>query len=177
MPPVNSGLGGPAGYGENSFLGSSLDAGNMDDGSIEVDITSVFSGGMNFFGTSYDSIYINSNGLITVEGPNLTYNGSDLSTLDEPAIAPFWTDIDISGGDASGSNNIYWDLDPANGTVTITWLDVEAYSNSVTGTNTFQVVLTALEQWNDRHRVHLRGHRVFERVWSAGAGRRDRWRQ
>ncbi|WP_170328815.1 Hint domain-containing protein [Ruegeria arenilitoris] len=142
MPPVNSGLGGSEGYGENSFLASSLDAGNYDDGAIEVDITSVFSGGMNFFGTTYNSIFINTNGLITFDGPNLTYNGTDLSQLSEPAIAPFWTDIDISNNAGTGVNDIFWDIDPANGKVTITWYEVAAYS--ATGNNTFQVVLTEL---------------------------------
>ncbi|WP_162932979.1 Hint domain-containing protein [Roseovarius sp. EL26] len=97
---------------------------------------------MNFFGTTYNSIYINSNGLITFTGPNTTFNAPDLSTLTEPAIAPFWTDVNVSGGSATGSNNIYWDIDPINGKVTITWFDVEAFSS--TGNNTFQVVLSSL---------------------------------
>lgn len=142
MPAVNTGLGGPVGLGENSFLATALDAGNYDDGSIEVDVTSVFGGGIEFFGTTYSSIFINSNGLITFEGPNTTYDGTDLATLDEPALAPFWTDHDLRGGDPAGSNNIYWDIDPVNDQITITWFEVEAYLGP--GTNTFQVVLTDL---------------------------------
>jgi len=141
MPPVNTGLGGPTGHGENSFLATSLDAGNYDDGAIEVDITSVFgAGGIDFFGTTYTSLYINSNGLITFAGPNTTYNGTDLASLPEPALAPFWTDHNVTGGDPAGTNNIYWDLDPVNGNVTITWYEVEPYT--VSGTNTFQMVLS-----------------------------------
>ncbi|MBU2982601.1 Hint domain-containing protein [Lentibacter algarum] len=143
MPSVNTGLGGPTGHGENNFLSSSLTTGNYDDGSILVDITSVFgAGGIDFFGTSYTSLYINSNGLITFTGPNTTYNGTDLASLNQPAIAPFWTDVNITGGNASGTNNIYWDLDPANGTFTVTWYEVEPYSGS--GTDTFQMVLSDL---------------------------------
>lgn len=141
MASVNTGLGGPTGHGENSFLSTSLTSGNYDDGSVSVDITSVFgASGINFFGTSYTEIYINSNGLVTFEGSNTTYNGTDLSSLNQPALAPFWTDHDLRGGDPSGSNNIYWDLDPVNGNVTITWFEAEPYQGS--GANTFQMVLS-----------------------------------
>ena len=132
--------GGPVDLGENNFLETPLVAGNLDDGTVEVDITTVFPDGLNFFDVSYDSIFINSNGLITFEGPNTTFDAPELSTLDEPALAPFFTDINVSGGDPAGSNNIYWDLDPDNGTVTITYFEVESFNS--TGTNTFQVVLT-----------------------------------
>lgn len=135
---MNTGLGGGAGYGENSFKTTGVDTGNLDDGSISVDITSVFGpAGINFYSTNYTSIFINSNGLITFDGPNIGYVPSGISSLAEPAIAPFWTDIDItSGGD------IYWDIDPVGGNVTITWLDVAPFASS--GTNSFQLVLSDL---------------------------------
>lgn len=143
MPAVNTGLGGPTGHGENSFLATPLNSGNYDDGSIYVDITSVFGpGGIDFFGTSYTGLYINSNGLITFDGPNTAYNGTNLSSLNEPALAPFWTDHDLRGGNPAGTNNIYWDLDPTAGNVTITWYGVEPYSGS--GANTFQMVLSSM---------------------------------
>ncbi|MGB7244752.1 MAG: Hint domain-containing protein [Sulfitobacter sp.] len=143
MPTVNTGLGGPTGHGEFNFLASTPDAGNDDDGSIAVDVTSVFgAGGIDFFGTSYTDIYINTNGLITFTGPDTTYNGSSLASYPEPALAPFWTDHDLTGGNPTGSNNIYWDLDTVNNTVTITWFGVEPYQGG--GTNTFQVVLSSL---------------------------------
>lgn len=133
---MNSGLGGPAGYGENVFSTSTLTAGNLDDGSILVDITSVFGGGgLDYFGTNYTGIYINSNGLITFDAPETAYTPVGVSGYTSPAIAPFWSDVDISKG-----GEIYWDLDPANGTVTITWLDVAPYTGS--GTNSFQMVIT-----------------------------------
>ncbi len=142
MATINTGLGGPQGVGEGSFRGSSLTAGNYDDGSIQVNITSVFgAAGINYFGTNYTSLYINTNGLITFNAPVTTYTPSALSSLTYPAIAPFWSDVDIRAGSATGTNNIYWDLDPATQRVTITWLGVRAYSGSTANTNTFQVVL------------------------------------
>ena len=143
MATITTGLGGPQGVGEGSFRGSALTAGNYDDGSIRVNITSVFGPqGINYFGTNYTSIYINTNGLITFAGPQTSYTPSALANLNYPAIAAYWTDINITSGSATGTNNIYWDLDPATGRVTITWLGVRAYQNpSTQGTNTFQVVL------------------------------------
>ncbi len=137
MATMNTGLGGAAGYGENAFSTTPLTAGNYDDGSINVNITSVFGGsGLNFFGTNYTSIYINTNGLITFTGPNTAYSPVGIASYNSPAMAPFWSDVDINKG-----GEIYWDLDPAAGTVTITWDGVAPYSGS--GTNSFQVVLTS----------------------------------
>lgn len=141
MATIYSGLGGPMGYGEGSFRGSPLTAGNYDDGSILLNISSVFNeGGIDFFGTKYTSIYINTNGLITFNAAQTSYTPSSLASLNYPAIAAFWSDVNITSGSATGNNNIYWDLDPTNGKVTITWLAVRPYNG--TGTNTFQVQLT-----------------------------------
>jgi len=131
-----SGLGGPAGYGEGVFSASPI-VGNFDDGSVQVDITSVFgAGGIDFFGTSYTSLYVNSNGNISFGTANTDYQTSDLSAETIPTIAPFWGDVNINSG-----GEIYWDLNPAAGTVTITWDSVAAYNAA--GYNSFQVVLTA----------------------------------
>ena len=136
MAIMNSGLGGPAGYGENVFSTSTLTAGNLDDGSILVDVTSIFGpSGISFFGTSYTGIYINTNGLITFDSPETAYTPVGIDGYSSPAIAPFWSDVNINDG-----GEIYWDLDPTAGTVTITWLDVAPYQG--TGTNSFQMVLT-----------------------------------
>lgn len=147
MATITTGLGGPQGVGEGSFRGTTLNAanggtGNYDDGSLRVNITSVFGPtGINYFGTNYTNIYINTNGLITFTGPNTAYAPTNISTLTQPAIAAFWSDVNITSGSAAGTNNIYWDLDPANGRVTVTWLGVRSYSGSTAPTNTFQVVL------------------------------------
>ncbi|WP_239495867.1 Hint domain-containing protein [Yoonia maritima] len=133
---MNTGLGGPAGYGENVFSTSGLTAGNVDDGSILVDVTSVFGAtGIDYYGTDYTGIYINSNGLITFEGPETSYQPSGISNYTDPAIAPFWSDVDLNKG-----GEIYWDLDPANGTVTVTWDGVAPFSG--TGSNSFQMILS-----------------------------------
>ncbi len=140
MPTMNSGLGGPAGYGENVYSTSPKAAGHNDDGSVEIDVTSVFGDqGINFFGTNYDSLYLNSNGLITFDGPQTAYTPSGITGLSEPAIAPFWSDVDVNKG-----GEIYWDVDPEAGNITITWHEVSPYQfASSAGDNSFQVVLTS----------------------------------
>jgi len=136
MATMNTGLGGPAGYGEGVFS-SSPKIGNNDDGSVNVDITSVFGGGgMDFFGTNYTSLYVNSNGNISFGSANTNYQISDLSSITTPTIAPFFGDVNINSG-----GEIYWDLDPIAGTVTVTWHDVAPYFGS--GANSFQVVITS----------------------------------
>lgn len=142
MATMVSGLGGPAGYGENVFssefssLPSGLTSGNLDDGSILVDVTFVFgAGGIDYFGTNYTGIYINTNGLITFASAETAYSPVGIDSYHSPAIAPFWSDVDINKG-----GEIYWDLDPTAGTFTVTWHDVAPYSGS--GTNSFQMILT-----------------------------------
>ena len=77
MATMNSGLGGPAGYGENVFSTTPKTAGGNDDGSILVDITSVFGpGGIDYFGTSYTGLYVNSNGNISFGSANTDYQTS-----------------------------------------------------------------------------------------------------
>ncbi len=138
MVTLVSGLGGTSGFGEQSFKTAGGYTGNLDDGSKLVDLTSVFgSDGLNFYGTRYTSVYINTNGLLTFNSAQPSYTPSTLTSLGQPSIAPFWTDIDISKG-----GDIYWDLDATTGKVTITWSNVRAYSGA--GTDSFQVVLTNL---------------------------------
>ena len=141
MATMVSGLGGPAGYGEGVFSSTSKAAGNNDDGSVLVNITSVFgAGGIDYYGTSYTSLYVNSNGNISFGSANTAYS-PNLGGTGTDVIAPFWADVNINSG-----GEIYWDLDPANGTVTITWHDVAPYSGS--GTNSFQLVLTSTGDGN-----------------------------
>jgi hypothetical protein len=137
MATMNSGLGGATGYGENSFVTNGPDSGTLDDGSVYVDITSVFGpGGITLFGQNYTGFNVGTNGVIGFDWDSTTYNPEGLEGFNQgPLIAPLWTDMDLSQG-----GDILWDLDTVNGTVTITWLDVAPSSGA--GTNSFQVVLT-----------------------------------
>ena len=84
-----SGLGGTAGYGEQSFASSSY-SGNLDDGFTTVSLTSVFgTTGVNINGTTYTQMFIGTNGLITFGSGVTTYTPSALTSLGQPVIAPF----------------------------------------------------------------------------------------
>lgn len=127
-----SGLNGHSGYGTLA-----LSAGD-DNSSGAIDITSVFgSAGINFFGHSYTSLYVNNNGNITFNGPNSTFTPSQINAgFGNPIIAPFWADVDTRG-----AGHVYYDLDPVDGVMTITWDHVGYYSAHTDRLNSFQVVL------------------------------------
>ncbi|GEO81530.1 nidogen-like domain-containing protein [Pararhodospirillum oryzae] len=139
-----NGLGGSAGFGEGVL--------NRNDDSYQsVDISSVFTQGINFFGTTYTSIYVNNNGNITFSSGMGTYTPYAITgTTSNPIIAPFFADVDTrnstvtsttwsGSGNSTGTNNVYYDLDATNGVVTITWDDVGYYSNRTDLTNAFQL--------------------------------------
>ncbi|MFO1079062.1 MAG: VCBS domain-containing protein [Reyranellaceae bacterium] len=139
-----NGLGGSAGFGEN-------DIGRNDDGSSgAIDISSVFgTAGINFFGHSYTSIYVNNNGNLTFTGANSSFVPTSITaSVGGPIIAPFWADVDTRGaapaispgGNSRGTNLVYYDLDPVDGVFTVTWDDVAAYPTGSTP-NAFQVQL------------------------------------
>jgi Nidogen-like/CARDB/Cadherin domain len=143
MSTLIKGLGGSAGFGENILN-------RNDDGSTGfIDLTSVFESGLNFFGTYYNGFYINNNGNITFTRPLSTYIPFAITgNTGVPIIAPFFTDIDTragavtpsSGGNSTGSNLVYWDIDETSNAVTVTWDDVGEYSYGTTP-NAFQLRL------------------------------------
>lgn len=54
--------------------------------------------GVNFFGTTYNSAYLNNNGNITFNAPLFTYTPFSLLSTNTPIIAPFFADVDTRGG-------------------------------------------------------------------------------
>ncbi|WP_426437758.1 nidogen-like domain-containing protein [Bradyrhizobium genosp. P] len=111
---------------------------NDDGSSSAIDITSVFgSGGIDFFGHHFTSLYINNNGNITFSAPLSAYTPEAIGAgFDSPIIAPFWAHVDTRG-----HGQVFYDLDQADGIMTITWDDVGYYSAATDKLNSFQVVL------------------------------------
>ncbi|NGZ05238.1 MAG: tandem-95 repeat protein, partial [Magnetococcales bacterium] len=140
------GLGGDVGFGENMWDGS-------DDIAREVDISSVFPQGLNFYGARHSSIWINDNGTVNLNrtfstanpfGNMAYYNTYTTNKL----FALFFADIDMrpastdasEGGNSTGSNAAYWDLDTVHGVVSVTWDDVtEYYGTQGEPQNAFQM--------------------------------------
>ena len=148
------GLGGPRGFGENVV-------GRNDDGSTQaIDITPVFEGPLNFFGQQEDSFFLNNNGSITFEEPRSTFTPNTITAENgNPEITPYFADVDTGGplleqgseepdnltptpgGNSTGSNLVYYDLNEQHNTFTATWDDVGYYSENTDRLNAFQLQL------------------------------------
>jgi methionine-rich copper-binding protein CopC len=137
-------LGGTNGFGE-AYL-----ARNDDSYTSRIDIRSVFPNGLNFFGEIWTGIYINNNGNITFTGPSGSYTPTAITgNTSNPIIAAFWADVDTRGtpggitpgGTSTGTNLTWYDLNPATGTITVTWDDVGYFRSSVDKLNAFQLQL------------------------------------
>ena len=147
MANLINGLGGTAGFGENTLPPTD------DSSSGLVDLTSIFPQGLSFFGRSYNSLYINPNGSLTFDLLPYQY-GFNLGILDNRYIAPtisaFLADIDTTavqtsvtpGGTSTGSNRVYWDIDTKAHALTVTWDDVAQHNGAEDARNAFQIRLT-----------------------------------
>jgi hypothetical protein len=143
------GLGGASGFGENNL-------GRIDDSpSTFINIDPVFdAAGLNFFGQTFHSLYINNNGNITFNGAVSTFTPTAITgNTGNRIIAPFWADVDTRGtvgleatpgGHSTGSNLAWYDLDPDNHVLTVTWDDVGYYNSHTEHLNAFQLQLIGL---------------------------------
>ncbi|MFT5662315.1 MAG: hypothetical protein ACI9TV_002965 [Sulfurimonas sp.] len=109
-----------------------------DDDYQEIDITSVFPNGINFFGHTYNDIFIGTNGYVTFGHDQTSYDSAGIAGYtDGPMIASQYDDIDMGesanvspNGTSTGSNELYYHLDAVNGIITITWDDIAPYENN-----------------------------------------------
>ncbi|MFA0833867.1 MAG: hypothetical protein ACC609_07650, partial [Methanobacterium formicicum] len=110
-------------------MGNVVSFSSVDDGSSSR-ITLPFT--VYLFDRSYNTFYINVNGLVSFENTISTYIPDP--SVDQAFIAPFWDDIYLTGGAA-----VYYKVD--GDTVTITWVKVPSYleRNNPTKFNTFQL--------------------------------------
>jgi VCBS repeat-containing protein len=141
---VTAGAGGTATFGENVVaLGD-------DNSTAAILISSVFSSGLNFFGTNYTSLFINNNGNISFGAAVSTFTPSGIPAGTTPMIAPFWADVMTNsapgtwtndGGHSTGSDRVFYDLDTVNHIFTVTWDDVGYYNNHETPADSFQLQL------------------------------------
>lgn len=137
---ILTGMGGENGLGEVATP-------MVDDGSSN-ELNLPFS--VNFFGETYESFFVNTNGNLSFVGGFNGFQGSPFDQATLPIIAPFWGDVNINcgGGEFEGDSsstgecgNIYIGA-PAEGVVAVTWHEVAEFGNSESGErNTFQAVL------------------------------------
>jgi len=134
---AQTGLGGPAGYGE-------MQVERSDDGALRIDISAVFAGGLNYFGTpvAATDLWVNTNGTLSFGAAFTAY-----PTLAPPPLAPamigvFWGDVDTRlRGEGLESGQIHVDVDPVADCVTVTWDMVGVYRRDTDSPNRFQVQL------------------------------------
>ena len=97
---------------------------------------------LNFFGDVYDSLWINNNGNVTLDGPLGEYTPFDLSTTDRAIIAPYFADVDTR---AAGGGVVFYNYGAGayqgQRAFCVTWYQVGYYSQSVDKVNTFQLLL------------------------------------
>lgn len=145
MAQLINGLGGTAGFGENSL------ARNDDNSTGLISLAAAFPAGLSFFGVTYTGLHINNNGSVTFAFPTDDYTPTAIrGSTNDPIIAPFWADVDTRGaaggttpgGTSLGTNLMYYDQDAATGTLTVTWDDVGYFDTSVDKLNAFQLRLT-----------------------------------
>lgn len=90
----------------------------------------------NFYGTPYNSLYINSNGNVTFGTAMSGYTSSALAGPYANAIAaPFWADVDVRGA-GQVVYKIY------NNAIFINWHNVGYYNSMSDKINNFQLILT-----------------------------------
>lgn len=95
-----------------------------------------------FYGQTYSSIFVSSNGLITFGAGSSNYGNTELPSSGEPnnLIAAFWDDLHLGYADESRAY-IHTDGVSPNRRVTISWENVKHFSQSSGGDITFQVNL------------------------------------
>lgn len=131
--PLLSGFGGPKGFGTNSVF-------RNDDSGVGP-IALPFS--INFYGTTYNSYYANTNGNITFESVFGTYTPTAFPGADQPIIAPWWADVDTRNP-SSGDEGLVWYTNPDANTTVVTWNNVGVYDSQNPPSNNFQLVLRNL---------------------------------
>lgn len=125
-----SGFGGPRNFGELAML-------QNDDGSsslLDLPFT------INLYGQTFNQFYINNNGNISFLSPLWSYTPEPFPISGQPMIAPYWADVDTTGGSRDGSNNV-WVAAPNHNTVVVTWDNVGYYGARTDKLNSFQLVL------------------------------------
>ncbi|WP_432691206.1 nidogen-like domain-containing protein [Pseudooceanicola sp. C21-150M6] len=164
-------LGGDYGFG-TEFLDRN------DDGSTsEIDITSIFESGLNFFGATYTSLFVNNNGSVTFDDALSQYTPDTISGGTVPGFFPYWGDVDTRspmqdgspGGTSQGTNLVWYALDEVNDRIVITWDDVGFFSSNTSLVNSFQLIIEDVSDAPGRSAGDADVTFIYEQIdWTAG---------
>jgi hypothetical protein len=119
----------------SGFNANSLPA--NDDGSTGV-VPLGFS--VDFFGTTYSSVYVNNNGNVTFNSSLSAYTPGPFGDVGQPIIAPFWADVDTRG---SGSAIVRYGTGMVNSrnAFGVTWVNVGYFDSHFDKLNSFQLII------------------------------------
>ena len=90
-----------------------------------------------FYGTNYNSLYINNNGNVSFGAPYSTFTANPFPDPTFVMVAPFWGDVDTRG---TGSGVVYYKVTPT--ALLVQWDSVGYYDSYVDKKNTFQLIIT-----------------------------------
>lgn len=102
--------------------------------------------GVNFYGTSYESLWVNNNGNVTFDQPLSTYTPFGIAGTSAQIIAPFFADVDTRG---TGSQPVTygWGETTYEGhrAFCVSWVNVGYYAGHADKLNSFQLLLVNRE--------------------------------
>ena len=90
-----------------------------------------------FYGTTYDSLYINNNGNISFSQPYSTFTAYSFPDPTFNMIAPFWADVDTR---SANGGNVWYKLNPHS--LVIVWDHVGYFAMMEDKLNTFQLIIS-----------------------------------
>jgi len=95
-----------------------------------------------FYGTQYDSLYINNNGNISFVTPYSTFTSNQFPDATFNMIAPFWADVDTRGTDGLGldGGNVWYKMTPS--ALIVVWDSVGYFNLHTDLRSTFQLIIT-----------------------------------
>ena len=99
-----------------------------------------------FYGNSYNSLYINNNGNISFQAPYYTWSSNPFPDSTFNMIAPFWADVDTRGdmdslGNSIGNGGSVWyKITPS--ALIVNWNQVGYFNMHTDLVSTFQLIIT-----------------------------------
>nr|WP_294859827.1 nidogen-like domain-containing protein [uncultured Fluviicola sp.] len=94
-----------------------------------------------FYGNTYNSLYINNNGNISFLAQYSTFTANPFPDASYNMIAPFWGDVDTRDSTMTGSiGNVWFKMTP--NALVVVWDHVGYFNTHGDKTNTFQLVIS-----------------------------------
>jgi hypothetical protein len=97
--------------------------------------------GLNFYGNSFNSLYVNNNGNVTFTAPLSTFTPFPIVNNSMAMLAPFFADVDTRN---SGSDVVRYGQSTigAHSVFGVNWINVGYYNSFATHLSSFQLIVT-----------------------------------